>query len=156
MDTYLVDSALELFLVKRKIKGPSWLSISKFSSCFSHQRVRFTTSYQCFLLSIVNIVLLLIDAIGQVSWCKFEIIVDSPKDIQVSTSSKNTVEIPPVIVTSINLKTIINEKQNINEIVSASIISCSKVKVSLNLFLRVNMLIISIFSFLETHIVNST
>ncbi|XP_057544544.1 DNA polymerase alpha catalytic subunit isoform X1 [Amaranthus tricolor] len=95
-------SALELFLVKRKIKGPSWLSISKFSSCSSHSRV---------------------------SWCKFEIIVDSPKDIQVSTSTKNTVEIPPVIVTSINLKTIINEKQNINEIVSASIISCNKVKI---------------------------
>ncbi|KAL2906310.1 DNA polymerase alpha catalytic subunit [Bienertia sinuspersici] len=96
------SSALELFLVKRKIKGPSWLSISKFSICPSHQRV---------------------------SWCKFEITVDSPKDIQVSTTTKNTAEIPPVIVTAVNLKTIINEKQNVNEIVSASIISCSKAKI---------------------------
>lgn len=52
--------------------------------------------------------------------------VDSPKDIQMSSSSK---EIPPVVVTAINLKTIINEKQNINEIVSASVVCCHKAKV---------------------------
>lgn len=46
MNVYLIDSALELFLIKRKIKGPSWLSISKFSSCPSHQRVRFATPYR--------------------------------------------------------------------------------------------------------------
>ncbi|KAL6961477.1 DNA-directed DNA polymerase [Sarracenia purpurea var. burkii] len=96
----IVDSALELFLVKRKIKGPSWLSVSKFSTC-SAQRV---------------------------SWCKFEVIVDCPKNIQISTSSKNTAEIPPVVVTAMNLKTVINEKQNVNEIVSASIICCHKAK----------------------------
>lgn len=36
----VVCSALELFIIKRKIKGPSWLSISKFSSCAASQRVR--------------------------------------------------------------------------------------------------------------------
>ncbi|KAL3525683.1 hypothetical protein ACH5RR_014055 [Cinchona calisaya] len=96
------SSALEKFLVKRKIKGPSWLSISRFSSCLVPQRV---------------------------SWCKFEVVVDSPKDIQVSTSSKNTAEIPPVVVTALSLKTIINEKQNVNEIVSASVICCHKAKI---------------------------
>ncbi|XP_027078338.2 DNA polymerase alpha catalytic subunit [Coffea arabica] len=96
------SSALETFLVKRKIKGPSWLSISKFSSRPVPQRV---------------------------SWCKFEVFVDSPKDIQVLTSSKNIVEIPPVVVTAINLKTITNEKQNLNEIVSASVICCHKAKI---------------------------
>ncbi|EEF38804.1 DNA polymerase alpha catalytic subunit [Ricinus communis] len=95
-------SALELFLVKRKVKGPSWLSVSKFSTCPASQRV---------------------------SWCKFEITADSPKDIRVSSSSKNTIEIPPVVVTAINLKTIINEKQNVNEIVSASLICCHKAKI---------------------------
>ncbi|KAI8543706.1 hypothetical protein RHMOL_Rhmol08G0239600 [Rhododendron molle] len=95
------NSALELFLVKRKIKGPSWLSISKFSNCPA----------QC------------------VSWCKFEVVVDCPKDIQISSSSKNSAVIPPVVVTAINLKTIISEKQNVNEIVSASIICCHKAKV---------------------------
>ncbi|GFP88223.1 DNA polymerase alpha catalytic subunit [Phtheirospermum japonicum] len=96
------SSCLELFLIKRKIKGPSWLSISKFSSNAAAQRV---------------------------SWCKFEVTVDFPKDIQVSTSSKNISEIPPVVVTAINLKTIINEKQNVNEIVSASVICCHKAKI---------------------------
>ncbi|XP_022741466.1 DNA polymerase alpha catalytic subunit isoform X1 [Durio zibethinus] len=96
------SSALELFLVKRKVKGPSWLSVSKFSTCPATQRV---------------------------SWCKYEIIVDSPKDIRISTSSKNTTEIPPVVVSAINLKTIINERQNINEVVSASIICCHRAKI---------------------------
>ncbi|XP_034689453.1 DNA polymerase alpha catalytic subunit [Vitis riparia] len=92
-------SALELFLIKRKIMGPSWLSISKFSSCPAPERV---------------------------SWCKFEVTVDCPKDIRIL---KNIAEIPPVVVTAINLKTIINEKQNVNEIVSASVICCHKVKI---------------------------
>lgn len=38
-------------------------------------------------------------------------------------------EIPPVVVTAVNLKTIINEKQNVNEIVSASVICCHKAKI---------------------------
>ncbi|XP_077230680.1 DNA-directed DNA polymerase [Tasmannia lanceolata] len=95
-------SALELFLVKRKIKGPSWLSISNFVSCFASQRV---------------------------SWCKFEVTVDSSKDIRILTSSKTILEIPPVIVSAINLKTIINEKTNANEIVSASVICCHRAKI---------------------------
>lgn len=66
---------------------------------------------------------------GQVSWCKFEVVVDCPKDIQISSSSKNSAVIPPVVVTAINLKTIISEKQKVNEIVSASIICCHKAKV---------------------------
>ncbi|KAL8477076.1 hypothetical protein ACS0TY_029401 [Phlomoides rotata] len=98
------NSALELFMIKRKIKGPSWLSISKFSSCAASQRV---------------------------SWCKFEVAVDFPKDIQVSTSSKHISEIPPVVVTTINLKTIINEKQNVNEIVSASVVCCHRAKIDI-------------------------
>jgi DNA polymerase alpha subunit A len=64
-----------------------------------------------------------------VSWCKFEVIVHSPKDIKVSASTKKTVDIPLVVVTAISLKTIINEKQNVNEIVSASVVCCDKAKV---------------------------
>ncbi|XP_022883767.1 DNA polymerase alpha catalytic subunit-like [Olea europaea var. sylvestris] len=44
------SSALELFLVKRKIKGPSWLSISKFSSCPAPQRVRLLQLYMFYHL----------------------------------------------------------------------------------------------------------
>lgn len=94
-------SALELFLIKRKIKGPSWLTASNFSICPVPQRV---------------------------TWCKFEFIVDFPKNIQVSNSPKSIAEIPPVVVTAINLKTVINEKQ-VNEIVSASVICCHKAKI---------------------------
>ena len=38
-----------------------------------------------------------------------------------------------MIVTAINIKTIINEKQNVNEIVSASVICCQRAKVSYEL-----------------------
>ncbi|PKA64781.1 DNA polymerase alpha catalytic subunit [Apostasia shenzhenica] len=93
-------SALELFLVKRKIKGPSWLSVSRFVSSTTSERV---------------------------SWCKFEVVVDCYKDIFVS-SSKNVQEVPPMVVGAINLKTIITEK-NINEIVLASLICCHKTKI---------------------------
>ncbi|XP_050380225.1 DNA polymerase alpha catalytic subunit isoform X2 [Argentina anserina] len=96
------SSALELFLVKRKIKGPSWLSVSNFSVCPAPQRV---------------------------SWCKFEVIINAPKDIRVSASTKKTVDIPLVVVAAISLKTIINEKQNVNEIVSASVVCCNKAKI---------------------------
>lgn len=72
--------------------------------------------------------------LAQVSWCKFEIIVDSPKDIRVSSSSKHAAEIPPVIVTAINLKTVVNAKQDVNEIVSASVVCCHKAKVCFSLF----------------------
>ncbi|KAK1410275.1 hypothetical protein QVD17_36810 [Tagetes erecta] len=94
-------SALELFLIKRKIKGPSWLSISKFSSSTAQR----------------------------VSWCKFEVTVDCSKDINFANNSKNTGEIPPVVVTAINLKTIINQKHNTNEIASASVICCHRAKI---------------------------
>ncbi|KAF6171298.1 hypothetical protein GIB67_036966 [Kingdonia uniflora] len=94
------SSALELLLIKRKIKGPSWLSISKFSSRAREMRV---------------------------SWCKFEVVVNCFKDIRTS-SSFDRLEIPPVIVSAINLKTIISGKQNVNEIVSASVICCCKAK----------------------------
>ncbi|PWA66889.1 DNA polymerase alpha catalytic subunit [Artemisia annua] len=96
------SSALELFLIKRKIKGPSWLSISKFTNCSTAQRV---------------------------SWCKFEVTVDCSKDIKVATNPENTREIPPVIVTAINLKTVINQKQNTNEVASASVVCCHKAKI---------------------------
>ncbi|KAK8454123.1 hypothetical protein SEVIR_5G400000v4 [Setaria viridis] len=95
------NSALELFLIKRKIKGPSWLSVSKFVTRPSTQRV---------------------------SWCKFEVAVDCPKDISVLTTS-TSLEAPPVVVAAVNLKTIINEKHNVHEIVSASVICCHRVKI---------------------------
>nr|GFB41735.1 DNA polymerase alpha catalytic subunit [Tanacetum cinerariifolium] len=56
-------SALELFLIQRKIKGPSWLSISKFTNCSTAQRV---------------------------NWCTFEVTVDCSKDTKVPNNPENT------------------------------------------------------------------
>lgn len=47
----------------------------------------------------------------KLSWCKFEVIVESPKDVQISYSSGKTLEIPSMFVTTI-------------QIVSASVIYC--------------------------------
>lgn len=64
----------------------------------------------------------------QVSWCKFEVTVQSPKDITILVSEEKVVH-PPAVVTAINLKTIVNEKQNISEIVSASVLCFHNAKV---------------------------
>ncbi|KAI5077505.1 hypothetical protein GOP47_0007329 [Adiantum capillus-veneris] len=97
-------SALELFLIKRKIKGPTWLSIEKPTYCSSS---------------------------SQVSWCKMELAVDSAKQINVTPPGKAPEKFPPVIVASLNLKTVVNHKNNVNEIASASIVYCKKVKVDM-------------------------
>lgn len=96
------SSALELFLIKRRIRGPTWLSISKAVCCPSSSRV---------------------------SWCKFEAIVGSPKELKVAGSANIPQEIPPLVVAAINLKTIINDKHNVNEIASVSVVCCHKTKI---------------------------
>ncbi|KAJ4866956.1 DNA polymerase alpha catalytic subunit [Raphanus sativus] len=95
-------SALELFILKRKIMGPSWLKISNFSTSLASQRV---------------------------SWCKFEVTVESPKAITVLVPEEKVVHPPPAVVTAINLKTIVNEKHNITEIVSASVLCFHNAKI---------------------------
>ncbi|XP_033139889.1 DNA polymerase alpha catalytic subunit-like [Brassica rapa] len=94
-------SALELFILKRKIMGPSWLKISNFSTSLPSQRV---------------------------SWCKCEVTVESPKVITVLVPEEKVVH-PPAVVTAINLKTIVNEKHNISEIVSASLLCFHNAKI---------------------------
>lgn len=96
-----------------------------------------TKSNDFLVFSILTGQYLIITLHFQVSWCKFEVVVDSSKDITISTSSKFSLEIPPVVVTAINLKTIINEKQNLNEIVSASIVCCGRVKVCVGCLMSV-------------------
>ncbi|KAJ4871327.1 DNA polymerase alpha catalytic subunit [Raphanus sativus] len=61
-------------------------------------------------------------ALVKVSWCKFEVTVESPKAITVLVPEEKVVHPPPAVVTAINLKTIVNEKHNITEIVSASVL----------------------------------
>lgn len=58
-----------------------------------------------------------------------ELAVDSPKQIMVSPPGKAPQKLPSVVVASLNLKTVVNHKHNVNEIASASVVYCGKVKV---------------------------
>lgn len=95
-------SALELLLIKKRIKGPCWLSIA------APQRVASSS---------------------QISWCKIEVNVEDPKDLMVALPGKGPSGIPPLTVASLNLKTVINYKLNVNEIASVSVVYCKRVKV---------------------------
>lgn len=66
----------------------------------------------------------------QVSWCKLEVNLESPKHLAVTPPGNAPVEIPRLVIAAINLKTVINHKQNVNEIASASVVFCKHVKVS--------------------------
>ncbi|CAJ0625395.1 13129_t:CDS:10, partial [Entrophospora sp. SA101] len=84
-------SALELFLIKRKIKGPCWLEIRNAIV----QKKNF-------------------------SWCKVELEVYNPKDINPSNDTTATSPSPPLTVMSLILRTVMNYKKNVNEIVAFS------------------------------------
>ena len=61
---------------------------------------------------------------------------ENPKDLMVATSGKGPSAIPPLTVASLNLKTVINHKQNVNEIASVSVVYCKRVKVCTRLLMR--------------------
>ncbi|KAG0267938.1 DNA-directed DNA polymerase alpha catalytic subunit pol1 [Linnemannia exigua] len=83
-------SALEHFVIKRNLMGPSWLEITQTRSSNS-----------------------------KVSWCKAEFIVDNEKDIK-PINDKGDLPPPPLVVMSLSLRTVINPKDKANEIVSVS------------------------------------
>ncbi|KZS94508.1 DNA polymerase alpha catalytic subunit [Sistotremastrum niveocremeum HHB9708] len=90
-------SAFELLVLKRKIMGPCWLQV------------------KCPQLN---------DTTKGVSWCKLEVTVSDPKDINPlpdgdSTSSKDK-DMPPLTVMSLSIRTIVNHQENKQEIVCAS------------------------------------
>ncbi|CAG8474984.1 7713_t:CDS:10 [Funneliformis mosseae] len=87
-------SALELFLLKRKIKGPCWLEIKD---------------------SLVET--------SKISWCKLELLVEDPKSINPLNESNLTEHIkpPPLTIMSLSLRTILNEQKQVNEIVAFSV-----------------------------------
>ncbi|KAI8826187.1 DNA polymerase family B-domain-containing protein [Fimicolochytrium jonesii] len=87
-------NALELFILKRKLMGPCWVEIKN--------------------PSMIN---------RNVSWCKLEVNVADPKSIsplkdeQMSPTQKKA---PPFVVMSLTLRTVMNHKKHVNEIVAAS------------------------------------
>ncbi|KAI8855204.1 hypothetical protein BC829DRAFT_378345 [Chytridium lagenaria] len=89
-------SALENFLVKRKLMGPCWIEIEDPT------------------LSAASI-----------SWTKLEVAVDTMKNVKVFDNDGRLSE-PPFTVMSVNLKTIMNHQKKASEIVVASVQVYSK------------------------------
>jgi len=86
-------SALELLIIKRKLMGPCWIKVTNYNK---------------------NQIM--------ISWCKIEVTVNTPKSINVCSEDDPEIikEIPSFVVMSLNLKTVLNTKKNVNEIVIAS------------------------------------
>ncbi|KAH9072265.1 DNA polymerase alpha catalytic subunit [Lactarius deliciosus] len=86
-------SAFELLVLKRKIMGPCWLQIKQ-----PHVEYK------------------------GVSWCKFEVTVTDPKDINPfpETDLNAPRETPPLTIASLSIRTIVNHQENIREIVCAT------------------------------------
>lgn len=79
---------LELFILKRKIKGPCWLTLSNTKRVMQLDQRR--------------------------SWSKHEIIVDSPKDVSCTLEDLNK-PAPPLVALTFAVKTTRNE-HNTNEL----------------------------------------
>ena len=58
----------------------------------------------------------------QVSWCKLEVTVSDPKDINPfsETDPEAPKEVPPLTVMSLSVRTIVNHKENKCEVVCAT------------------------------------
>lgn len=88
------QSMLELFILKRKIKGPCWLTIKNAKKVQNNGNFKST-------------------------WCKQEAYITNPKDVQVTIEDLNKPS-PPMSCMSFSLKTS-RSAQNTNEI---AMISC--------------------------------
>eukprot|EP00899_Mesostigma_viride_P010487 jgi/Mesvir1/1943/Mv22962-RA.2 len=95
-------SPLERFLVKRKLMGPCWLAVPNPSVIPTHARR---------------------------SWCKMEVSVDNPKLVNVAPADATPATTPPLVVAALSTKTVINHKENVNEIAAVSVVYCRDVNV---------------------------
>ncbi|KAI9485969.1 MAG: DNA polymerase family B-domain-containing protein [Benjaminiella poitrasii] len=97
------NGPLELFLIKRDIMGPCWLDIADAKMSSTSE-----------------------------TWCKVEIAVEDPKKVNpvVDADGNRPTHIPPLVVMSLCLRTIMNAKKNVNEIVAASALVCDQVQIN--------------------------
>ena len=93
-------SPLETLILKRKLKGPQWVLLSK------PRRV---------------------ETQSQVSWCKMEVTVESPKQVLSAPGLGNRPP-PKITVAAVNLKTFINPKHSTSEIVAATVMHVRDVR----------------------------
>ncbi|KAJ1906199.1 DNA-directed DNA polymerase alpha catalytic subunit pol1 [Coemansia sp. IMI 209127] len=89
-------SALELFLLKRRMMGPCWVAIR------NARRV--------------------VDASDRLSWCRDEYTVDDPKEIRAMSDddidAAGVARVPPMTTLTMSLKTVMNHRDNRNEVVA--------------------------------------
>lgn len=84
--------ALEMFLLKRKFMGPSWIKITD---------ARLESS--------------------KISWCKVECTINDPKLIKIITDEPGAPKsAPPLVIMSLALRTVMNHSKNSNEIVGCT------------------------------------
>ncbi|OLY81429.1 DNA polymerase alpha catalytic subunit [Smittium mucronatum] len=73
-----------------------------------------------------------LDTFG-LSWCKRELVVESPKSIYILSDAerlqKSYPNVPPLSILSLSAKTIVNTEKNTNEIVSLSLLSVKKYEI---------------------------
>ncbi|KAJ2764790.1 DNA-directed DNA polymerase alpha catalytic subunit pol1, partial [Coemansia nantahalensis] len=92
-------SALELFLLKRRIMGPCWLQVRGARAVDSHSRQ---------------------------SWCRLEYTVDDPKSVGLvgdeALGEAGLPRAPPLTVMTLSLKTAMDQRAGTNEVVAASML----------------------------------
>ncbi|KAJ7574363.1 hypothetical protein C8J56DRAFT_839134 [Mycena floridula] len=81
-------SAFELLVLKRKIMGPCWLEIK--NPVIDHKGI---------------------------SWCKVEVTVSDPKDLNPIPETAAPKDMPPLTVLSLAVRTIVNHRENKQEVV---------------------------------------
>ncbi|KAI8333396.1 hypothetical protein BC941DRAFT_358178 [Chlamydoabsidia padenii] len=93
---------LEHFLIKRDIMGPCWLQIKNAKASGSKE-----------------------------TWCKTEFTINDPKMCNPLRDANGNAptDVPPLVVMSLSLRTVLNKQKNANEIVAASALVCKQVKI---------------------------
>ena len=87
---------LEHLMIKSRVMGPSWLALKGAAAVPQAQ---------------------------QASWCKLEVnIAGAHKSVRQTRSDAPTRDPPKLTVAALNLKTVVNHRQNVNEIASASVV----------------------------------
>ncbi|CAI5989407.1 unnamed protein product, partial [Closterium sp. NIES-65] len=92
-------SALELLLLKRRLKCPCWLAIDRPTR---------------------------IHPGSQRSHCRVEVSVASPKLVAPAAAENDP---PPLVVASLNVKTVVNHGKNVNEVAAVSVVFCRNAKI---------------------------
>ena len=91
------QSMLELFILKRKIKGPCWLTLKNVKKVTDYHR----------------------------TWCRQEVVIDDPKDAACTIDDMNKPS-PPLVSLCLNAK-ITRSQQNTSEIAMISFLVQTKV-----------------------------